>query len=83
MKKEVFASQSRFKGPNYLNSLVSEKYIFIISEKLLDRETRSFKTKEEAASAAIRTAFAYITMGVVSAPIEGISGIKIKNNNQK
>ena len=37
-----------------------------------------FETEEEAIEVGIRVGFAYLTLGIVSAPLEGFIGIKIK-----
>ncbi len=58
-------------GPQNINVVLK------ITEEILKKE---FQNKTDAISASIRTAFAYITMGVVSAPLEGISKIEINNN---
>jgi len=40
-----------------------------------------FKNKNEAMEIGIRTGFAYVTLGVVSAPLEGFTSLELKNRN--
>ncbi|MDP3026988.1 MAG: DNA polymerase II large subunit, partial [Nanoarchaeota archaeon] len=50
---------------------------FKIAEEISQQKYCKFKDELEAIDAAIRIGFAYITLGVVSSPIEGYTGIKI------
>ncbi len=50
---------------------------FKIAEEIARQKYCKFKDGLEAIDAAIRIGFAYITLGVVSSPIEGYTGIKI------
>ena len=50
----------------------------ILSEEVANEKFCTFKDKKEAIEAGIRVGFAYQTMGIVSAPLEGFLEIKIK-----
>ncbi len=56
-----------------LDSMVS----FKIAEEIAKEKFCKFETQIEAMDAGIRVGFAYTTLGVVSSPIEGYTGIKI------
>jgi len=49
---------------------------FQIAEEIAKEKFCKFETQLEAIDAGIRVGFAYITLGVVSSPIEGFTGIK-------
>ena len=49
-----------------------------IAEEVATQQFCSFSTKEEAMEVGIRVGFAYLTLGIVSAPLEGFIGLKIK-----
>jgi len=49
-----------------------------ISEEVAKEKFCQFKDKIEAMEIAIRMGFAYLTLGIVSAPLEGFTGLKIK-----
>src|SRR3989338_2571253 len=49
-----------------------------IAEEVATQQFCSFSTKEEAMEVGIRVGFAYLTSGIVSAPLEGFIGLKIK-----
>ena len=49
---------------------------FIIAEEIAKEKYCKFETQLEAMDAGIRVGFAYTTLGVVSSPIEGYTGIK-------
>ncbi|MDP3640600.1 MAG: DNA polymerase II large subunit [Nanoarchaeota archaeon] len=49
-----------------------------IAEEVARQQFCSFSTKEEAMEVGIRVGFAYLTLGIVSAPLEGFIGLKIK-----
>lgn len=51
---------------------------FKIAEELSKEKFCKFESLLQAIDAGIRVGFAYITLGVVSSPIEGFTGIKIK-----
>src|SRR3989344_3066248 len=55
-----------------LNNTVS----FVIAEEIAKEKYCKFETQLEAMDAGIRTGWAYTTLGVVSTPIEGYTGIK-------
>ena len=50
-----------------------------IAEETLEGKFCSFKNEKEAMETAIRVGFAYLTLGVVSAPLEGFIELKIKD----
>jgi DNA polymerase II large subunit len=50
---------------------------FKIAEEVAEEKYCKFKDRLEAIDAAVRIGFAYTTLGVVSSPIEGFTGIKI------
>lgn len=49
-----------------------------ISEEVAQEKFCKFKDKKEAMEVGIRTGFAYVTVGVVSSPLDGIVNIEIK-----
>ena len=49
-----------------------------IAEEIAKEKFLKFETKQEAIEIGIRTGFAYLTLGIVSAPLEGFIGITIK-----
>jgi DNA polymerase II large subunit len=51
---------------------------FKIAEEVAKQIFCDFDTKQEAIETGIRVGFAYLTLGIVSAPLEGFIGIKIK-----
>ena len=51
---------------------------FTIAEEIAKQEHCTFTTKQEAMEVGIRVGFAYLTLGIVSAPLEGFTGLKIK-----
>ncbi|MEK6899562.1 MAG: DNA polymerase II large subunit, partial [Nanoarchaeota archaeon] len=51
---------------------------FKIAEEVAQQKFCSFKDKQEAMEMGIRTGFAYLTLGIVSAPLEGFIGLTIK-----
>ncbi len=57
-----------------------ERVAFIIGKEVAEGRFYEFKSKEDAAEAGVRVAVAYLTLGVVTAPLEGISDVKIKRN---
>lgn len=53
----------------------------IIALEIAQRKFCDFKDEIEAMEIGIRTGFAYVTLGVVSAPLEGFTGLELKNRN--
>jgi len=51
---------------------------FKISEEVAKEQFCKFKDKKEAMEVGIRVGFAYLTLGIVSAPLEGFIGLEIK-----
>lgn len=52
-----------------------------IAEEVAQEKLCSFNDKLEAMEMGIRVGFAYLTLGIVSAPLEGFIGLKIKKRN--
>ena len=79
-------------APQIIDSKVTERIIelekeygqldwrvgFKIAEEVAKEKLCKFENKQEAIEIGIRTGFAYLTLGIVSAPLEGFIGIKIK-----
>ncbi len=79
-------------APQVVNSPVTERIIalekkyglldwrvgFLIAEEVAKQQVCQFASKEEAMEVGIRVGFAYLTLGIVSAPLEGFIGLKIK-----
>ena len=51
---------------------------FIIAEEVAKEKFCKFESKLKAMEIAIRTGFAYLTIGIVSAPLEGFIELKLK-----
>jgi DNA polymerase II large subunit len=51
---------------------------FVIAEEVAKEIFCKFKDRQEAMEIGIRIGFAYLTLGIVSAPLEGFIGLKIK-----
>ena len=51
---------------------------FRIAEEIAQEKFCKFKDQTEAMEVGIRVGFAYLTLGIVSAPLEGFIGLKIK-----
>ncbi len=51
---------------------------FKIAEEVAKEKFCKFKDRHEAMEVGIRVGFAYLTLGIVSAPLEGFTGLKIK-----
>ncbi len=51
---------------------------FVIAEEVAQQKWCSFSNHQEAMEMGIRVGFAYLTLGIVSAPLEGFIGLKIK-----
>jgi len=52
-----------------------------IAEEVALEKFCKFSDKKEAMEIGIRTGFAYVTVGVVSSPLDGVVGIEIKNRS--
>ncbi|GAA5818004.1 MAG: DNA polymerase II large subunit [Methanobrevibacter sp. CfCl-M3] len=57
-----------------------EEVAFAIASEIALKEPDKEQTKEQLADQGLRTALAILTEGVVAAPLEGISQVKIKQN---
>lgn len=53
----------------------------VIAHEVAEQKFCEFKTKKEAMEVGIRTGFAYHTLGIVAAPLEGFIGLDIKKTN--
>ncbi|MEK6950326.1 MAG: DNA polymerase II large subunit [Nanoarchaeota archaeon] len=51
---------------------------FVIAEEVAQQKWCSFRNSLEALEMGIRVGFAYLTLGIVSAPLEGFIGLKLK-----
>jgi DNA polymerase II large subunit len=51
---------------------------FRIAHEIAEEKFCSFSSKTEAIEVGVRTGFAYVTVGVVSSPLEGLTSIEIK-----
>jgi len=56
--------------------------VFKITEEVAKQKFCKFSSVLEAMDAGIRIGFAYITLGVVSSPIEGFTGLKIRKTKE-
>lgn len=54
---------------------------FTVAEEVAKEKYCKFTSKQEAMEIGIRVGFAYLTLGIVSAPLEGFIGLKIKKRN--
>ena len=57
-----------------------EKIAIIIADEIIAEKYSKKNSKEKLAEQAVRTGLAILTEGIVSAPLEGISDVKIKTN---
>lgn len=53
----------------------------IIAHEISKQNFCEFKDEQEAMEVGIRTGFAYVTLGVVSAPLEGFTSLELKDRN--
>ena len=84
-------------APQIVNSGVVERIIelekqyaaldwrvaFKIAEEIAQQKFCAFKDQQEAISIGIRTGFAYVTVGVVSSPLDGIVTVDFKERMDK
>ncbi|MBS3109410.1 DNA polymerase II large subunit [Candidatus Woesearchaeota archaeon] len=59
-------------------NMLDWRVAFKIAEDVAKQKFCKFNTEEEAMEAGIRVGFAYLTLGIVSAPLEGFTFLKIK-----
>jgi len=57
---------------------LSLEVAMVIADEVVSGKFCKFDSKQQAMETAIRTGFAYLTTGVVSAPLEGFTDLKIK-----
>jgi DNA polymerase II large subunit len=89
--KDLAGRVEKLVGPNGVAELIrnlksigknDDEIVFHIVSEILDQKLGNINSLEERVERAIRTGLAIKTMGVVSAPLEGISKILIRNDNQ-
>ncbi|MBW6462111.1 MAG: DNA polymerase II large subunit [DPANN group archaeon] len=56
-----------------------ERVALVVSERVAKERYSKFESKERAIEGGIRVGLAYLTLGVVTAPLEGISSVNIKD----
>ncbi len=61
--------------------LLDWRVAFKIAEEVAKQQFCTFETQHQAMEIGIRVGFAYLTLGIVSAPLEGFIGIKIKKRH--
>jgi len=64
------------KEKGFLNPIIA----FIIADDIASEKFSKFTSKLEAIEAGVRVGFAYLTLGSVSSPLEGLTRIKLKEN---
>ena len=64
-------------------SLLDWRVALKIAEEVAKEKFCKFDSKLEAMEIGIRVGFAYLTLGIVSAPLEGFTGLKIKKRNDR
>jgi DNA polymerase II large subunit len=82
----LVAPQMRDSGADKRIIELEEKYgildwrvAFKIAEEIAQQKFCTFSSQKEAIEVGIRTGFAYVTVGVVSSPLEGFVNMEIKN----
>ncbi len=89
--KDLAGRVEKLVGPDGVADLIrnlksigknDDEIVFHVVSEILDQKLGNIKSLEERVERAIRTGLAIKTMGVVSAPLEGISKILIRNDNQ-
>ena len=59
--------------------LLDWRVAFVIAEEVARQKFCAFASEKEAMEVGVRTGFAYITVGVVSSPLEGFTSIDLKD----
>ena len=89
--KDLAGRVEKLVGPDGVAELIrdlksmgknDDEIVFHVVSEILDQNLGNINSLEERVERAIRTGLAIKTMGVVSAPLEGISKILIRNDNQ-
>ena len=89
--KDLAGRVEKLVGPNGVAELIrdlksmgknDDEIVFHVVSEILDQKLGNINSLEERVERAIRTGLAIKTMGVVSAPLEGISKILIRKDNQ-
>ncbi len=80
VKPEIIGSglSKRIEELEKLYGALSLEVAMVIADEVSNNKFCSFAGKKEAIEVGIRTGFAYLTIGVVSAPLEGFTELKIK-----
>ncbi len=80
VKPEIIGSglSKRIEELEKIYGALSLEVAMVISDEVSKGKFCSFESKKEAMEVGIRTGFAYLTIGVVSAPLEGFTELKIK-----
>lgn len=73
LKEEIRALEATY-GKN------DERVALLIGKKASEGAFSKFTTMEKAIEAGLRAAVAYLTLGIVTAPLEGVSDVKIRKN---
>ena len=60
-------------------SMLDWRVGFRIAEDVAKQKFCTFRSEQEAIEIAIRVGFAYLTLGIVSAPLEGFTSLKVKH----
>lgn len=64
-------------------SILDWRVGMVIAHEIAEQKYCSFQTPLEAIEVGVRVGFAYVTLGVVSSPIEGLTSIEIKERRDK
>lgn len=80
VKPEIIGSglSKRIEELEKLYGALSLEVAMVIADEVSNNKFCKFESKKEAMEVGIRTGFAYLTIGVVSAPLEGFTELKIK-----
>lgn len=60
------------------HGILDWRVAFTVALEIAQKKFCAFETEMDAITAGVRVGFAYITLGVVSAPLEGLSSIEVK-----
>ncbi len=72
MVEQIFEYEKKYK-------LLDWRVAFRIAEDVAKQKFCTFKDEEEAMEIGIRVGFAYLTLGIVSAPLEGFTFLRVKH----
>ena len=71
-EKRIFELEKKY-------GLLDWRVAFKIAEEIAQEKFCKFKDQREAMEVGIRAGFAYITLGVVSSPLEGLTSLELKD----